>query len=215
MDGAPPPPAQEPMNAINGLVHLRVAGHGGLVSRVVEHDGDRLTIRAPLAEGGGQVLPDPAQPLDVGIVSGTGVDWFAAVVTALKPGTPPLLQLRLLGRSVGKERRGAPRAAHEIEVQLRPVSSEAPATGTLLEVSETGFRVASSHPFEVGELVQIAIPVAGEETISTTARVVHAFGGRTWGLSFELAPVDLRRRLARLAFRELAHGGEPTHTPAA
>ncbi|MFN8186669.1 MAG: hypothetical protein U0R69_06290 [Gaiellales bacterium] len=73
------------MQPINGLVHLRVPGYGELVSRVVEHDGDSLTLRAPLAEGGGQVIPDPAQPLDIGVVSGRGIEWFSAVVAALGP----------------------------------------------------------------------------------------------------------------------------------
>lgn len=203
------------MQPINGLVHLRVPGYGELVSRVVEHDGDSLTLRAPLAEGGGQVIPDPAQPLDIGVVSGRGIEWFSAVVAALRPGRPPLLQVRLLGRSAGRERRDTPRAAHAIEVELRPVGAAAPLAGTLVEVSEGGIRVTSPHELQVDDRVQIAIPVPGGETISTTARVVHAYGGGTWGLSFELAPLDVRRRLARLAFRELADGARPAQSPAA
>ena len=85
----------------------------------------------------------------------------------------------------------------------------------LIEVSEGGMRVAAAHPFRLDDLVQIAIPVPGGETIATTGRVVHAFDGGTWGLSFELAPIDVRRRLARLAFQGLAGGAQTTRPPAA
>jgi hypothetical protein len=90
-----------------------------------------------------------------------------------------------------------------------------PVTATLIEVSEGGMRVAAAHPFRLDDLVQIAIPIPGGETIATTGRVVHAFDGGTWGLSFELAPIDVRRRLARLAFQGLAGGAQTTRPPAA
>lgn len=190
-------PCRLVLESIRDLVHIRLPGHRGLVSRVAEQDGDLLVLRAPLADSG-IVIPEPAQALDVGLVAPDGIAWFSAVVLAVAPGERPLMHVRVLRRSVARDRRSSPRAPERLAVALN--RSGTPVAATLVDVSDGGLRVESSEALSVGELLQVAIEIPGDEPLRATARVAHALGG----LCFELAPAPARSRLVRGAFHRLA-----------
>lgn len=195
------------MEPVRQLVHVRIPGQPALVSRLVAVDGDELTIRAPVGEAG-IVLPELGAPLDVGVVDRSGVSWFRAVATSLRPGRHADVCLRMLGRSVKRERRAFPRAPRTLAVVLERSGHDDPVSGSLADVSEGGLRVVTDAPLEPGETVRVRLDAGDREPFVATARVVHRSPGGSSGFSFELGPAEARKRLARDAFRRLGEPGE-------
>jgi hypothetical protein len=185
------------------LVHVRAAGRSGLVARLIELEGGAIVIGTPTSETM-PCVPELGSRIDIGLITEQGVVWYAGVVTALEPGAQLQVRAKLVGGTAGVERRSDPRAPDSLEIELMSPRFRAPVSGRLVDVSAGGLRVEAPAPVEVGEAVQMAVHVPGQDPIFVTARVVHVLPGQTeTGLSFELAAAADRERLVRHAFARL------------
>jgi hypothetical protein len=186
------------------LVHVRAGGHQDLVARLLELDGDSVVLGSPRSETQSYV-PELAEPIEVGMITGDGVVWYAGVVSAREPGADRCLRVRLGQNHAGPEQRADPRAPYSLAVDVTTPGSADSVCGRLVDVSAGGVRLEAPLALEAGDIVSLIVLVPGGRPISATARVVHVRSETSSsGLQFELAVASDRERLVRQAFERLA-----------
>jgi hypothetical protein len=186
------------------LVHLRAGGHGDLVARLLELDGDSVVLGSPGSETHSYV-PELAEPVEVGLITADGVVWYAGVVSARDPGDERCLRVRLGDYRAGTDLRADPRAPYSLAVDVTAPGASTAVCGRLVDVSSGGVRLETELALSVGDIVGMIVHVPGGHPIQATARVVHSRSETSSsGLQFELAVASDRERIVRRAFERLA-----------
>jgi c-di-GMP-binding flagellar brake protein YcgR len=189
------------MQLARNLAHVRVHGHGALVTRVLEHEDELIVISPPTSELETAELR-VSDPVDLGLVTTEGVRWASGVVLEVEQTPAPRVHVRLVSEPLQAERRQSPRAPEALAVDLARPGAE-PIRGKLVDVSSGGLRIEAPLSVAQGENVQLSVHVPDDEPIRGTAEVVHV-EPRDAGFRFKLVTADDRQRLVRRAFERLA-----------
>jgi hypothetical protein len=190
------------MELLHDLVHVRIGGRTGLVSRLYEANGNQLVLGAPY-ENNTQTAPEIGTPIEVGWMTKTGVRWHTAVVTLSETRDEGVaFGARLMDQPVRVDRRRHPRAKLSVPISLTLGLGAAIAAGELLDVGAGGLRARVDADLTVGDVVQIAIETL-DEPIRLSARVYRREGDY-YVFTYELFAAGSRERLVDLAFRRAA-----------
>jgi hypothetical protein len=190
------------MELLHDLVHVRIGGRTGLLSRLYEANDNQLVLGAPYANDV-QIAPEIGTPIEIGWMTKTGVRWHSAVVTLRETRDDGIaFGARLMDQPVRVDRRRHPRAKLVAPITLALGLGAATAAGELLDVGAGGLRVRVDADLTVGDVLQIAIETL-DEPIRLSARVYRRAGDH-YVFTYELFAAGSRERLVDLAFRRAA-----------
>lgn len=190
------------MELLHDLVHVRIGGRTGLLSRLYEAKDNELVFGAPY-ENNTQIAPEIGTPIEIGWMTKTGVRWHWAVVTFREIRDDGVaFGARLMDQPVRVDRRRHPRAKFVAPINLALGFGADATSGELLDVGAGGLRARVDADLTVGDVLQIAIETL-DEPIRLSARVYRREGDH-YVFTYELFSAGSRERLVDLAFRRAA-----------